>query len=90
MKEYRGILSRLDGKPITPRTKYTEMKGYWTHDPDTFIDNKPLRFFYYEDAPDDCSNRMGVSMEVNACEKIGNTYRFVDWNIVPFEFILLE
>lgn len=89
MKLYHGILTRLDGNPITQRTKVSTITGYWTSNPDLFQNgNKaPMRMFIYTNEPSECESP-GVSMEINALEKMNNTYRFSDYSNVKYEFIL--
>lgn len=89
MTLYHGILTRLDGQSITPRTSVSTITGYWTSDPNLFQNSNksPMRMFIYTNEPNNCQSP-GVSMEVNALEKMNNTYRFSDYSNVKYEFIL--
>jgi hypothetical protein len=89
MKKYYGILKRLDGKVITIRTNSSEKIGYWTSNPMDFVttNKSPMRMFVYDDEQNKCESP-GVSMEINAMERIDNIYHFVDYLNVPYEFVL--
>lgn len=89
MKLYYGTLTRVDGLYITPRTNSSHRYGYWTSNPDDFKNSNksPMRMFLYEGQPEECESP-GIHMEVNAMEKINNTYRFFDYSNIQYEFVL--